>query len=64
MVGKESVPVPASTFETYKVEIKPADGSAGDQTLFVATDGSGRVVKALATVAEMGGAKMVSEPVK
>ena len=64
VVGKESVTVPAGTFEAYKVEIKPADGSAGDRTLFVATDGSGRVIKELATIAEMGGAKMVSELVK
>lgn len=64
VVGKESVTVPAGTFEAYKVEVKPADGSAGDQTLFVAADGSGRVLKELATIAEMGGAKMVSELVK
>ncbi|GAB3641156.1 S9 family peptidase [Spirosoma arcticum] len=64
VLGKESVTVPAGTFEAYKVEIRPADGSAGDQTLFVAADGSGRVIKEMATIAEMGGAKMVSELVK
>lgn len=64
VIAKESVTVPAGTFETYKVEIKPTDGGPGDRTLFVATDGSGRVVKDMATIAEMGGAKMVSELVK
>lgn len=64
VAGKESVTVPAGTFETWKVDIKPADGSPGDRTLFVVADGSGRVVKEMATIAEMGGAKMVSELVK
>ena len=64
VVGKESVTVPAGTFETWKVDIKPADGSAGEQPLFVATDGSGRVIKETATVPEMGGAKVVTELVK
>lgn len=58
VVGKESVTVPAGTFEVYKVEIKPADGSAGDQTLFVTADGSGRVVKEMATVARWAGQKL------
>jgi hypothetical protein len=64
VAGKESITVPAGTFEAWKVEIKPADGSPGDRTLFVVADGSGRVVKEMATIAEMGGAKMVSELVK
>ena len=64
VAGKESVTVPAGTFDAWKVEIKPADGSPGDRTLFIATDGSGRVLKELATIAEMGGAKMVSELMK
>ena len=64
VVGKESVTVPAGTFETWKVDIKPADGSAGGQTLYVVADGSGRVAKEEAVIPAMGGAKMISELVK
>ena len=64
VLGKESVTVPAGTFEAYKVEVKPADGTAGSQTIWVATNGSRQVVKEEAIIAQMGGAKMVSELVK
>ncbi len=64
VAGKESVTVPAGTFETWKVLLKPADGSPGEQTLYVVADGSGRVVKEEAIIPEMGNAKMTSELVK
>jgi dipeptidyl aminopeptidase/acylaminoacyl peptidase len=64
VVGKESVTVPAGTFETWKVEVKPADGSAGGQTIYVVADGSGRVAKEEAVIPSLGGAKMISELVK
>ena len=64
VLGKESVTVPAGTFEAYKVEVKPADGTAGSQTIWVATDGSRQVLKEEAILAQMGGAKMISELVK
>ena len=64
VLGKESVTVPAGTFETWKVDIKPADGGAGAQTLYVVADGSGRVVKEEAVIPQMGGAKMTSELVQ
>lgn len=64
VVGKESVTVPAGTFDAYKVEVKPADGTAGSQTIWVATDGAHQVLKEEAIMAQMGGAKMVSELVK
>ncbi|WP_083732723.1 S9 family peptidase [Spirosoma montaniterrae] len=62
VVGKESVTVPAGTFDAWKVEIKPADGSAGSRTLYMATDGSGRFIKEEAVI--QGGMKMVSELAK
>ncbi len=64
VLGKESVTVPAGTFETWKVDIKPTDGSAGGQTIYVVADGSGRVAKEEAVIPAMGGAKMLSELVK
>ena len=64
VLGKESITVPAGTFEAYKVEVKPADGTAGSQTIWVAADGSRQVLKEEAIIPSMGGAKMISELVK
>lgn len=61
VAGKESVTVPAGTFEAYKVEVKPADGTAGSQTIWIATDGSRRVLKEQAVMPSMGGATMIAE---
>lgn len=61
VAGKESVTVPAGTFEAYKIEVKPADGTAGSQTIWVAADGSRRVLKEEAVIPSMGGATMVAE---
>ena len=35
VTGKESVTVPAGTFDAFKVEMKPLDGEPGTSTLFV-----------------------------
>jgi hypothetical protein len=39
VVGMETVTVPAGTFETYKVEMKPLDGEEGGGMVFVMKDG-------------------------
>ena len=61
VAGKESVTVPAGTFDAYKLEVKPADGTAGGQTIWVAADGSRRVLKEQAVIPSMGGATMIAE---
>jgi dienelactone hydrolase len=53
--GMEDVTVPAGAFKAWKVEVKPADGSAGNQTVWVDST-SRRIVKVTATLPEMGGA--------
>ena len=55
VAAAEDVTVPAGTFKAWKVEVKPADGSAGNQTLWVDST-SRRIVKVTATLPEMGGA--------
>jgi dipeptidyl aminopeptidase/acylaminoacyl peptidase len=56
----EEVTVPAGTFKAWKVEIKNADGAAGDQTVWVDST-SRRIVKVSATLPEMGGATATME---
>ena len=51
----EDVTVPAGSFKAWKVEVKNADGSAGDQTVWIDST-SRRIVKITATLPEMGGA--------
>jgi dienelactone hydrolase len=60
VAGSESVTVPAGTFDTYKVELTPADGSSGSETIWVAKD-SRKAVRFAAVIAEMGGAKLTAE---
>lgn len=60
VAGSETVTVPAGAFECWRVEIEPADGSAGKQTLFVAKK-ERRTVKMEASLPQMGGAKLTSE---
>ena len=60
VVGPEEVIVPAGTFSTMKVEVKPADGGAGLQTFWIDTDNK-LVPKHTAIVPEMGGALVTSE---
>jgi len=60
VTGSESVTVPAGTFDTYKVELAPADGGSGSETIWVAKD-SRKAVRFAAVIAEMGGAKLTAE---
>jgi hypothetical protein len=60
VTGSEPVSVPAGTFDCWRVEIEPADGSAGRQTLFVARK-ERRPVKIEAVMPQMGGAKLTAE---
>ncbi len=60
VAGSETVTVPAGTFECWRVELEPADGSPGRQTLFVAKK-ERRPVKLEASLPQMGGAKMTAE---
>lgn len=63
VTGTEEVTVPAGTFTAWKVEVTPADGSAGSQTLWV-DQASRKVVKAAASMPQMGGAVATSELVR
>ncbi len=60
VVGVESVTVSAGTFDSYKLEITPADGSAGKTTLWIAKD-SRKPVKVSSVAPEMNGATITSE---
>ncbi|MDQ3674917.1 MAG: DUF3108 domain-containing protein [Gemmatimonadota bacterium] len=63
VVGSESVTVPAGTFDTWKVETKPAEGTGEIVTLWV--DKKTRVVaKSWAILPQMNGAVATSELVK
>ena len=59
VVGKESVTVPAGTFDAWKVEIASADTGA-TTTLWVTPD-TRRVVKIGATLPQMNGAVLTAE---
>jgi dipeptidyl aminopeptidase/acylaminoacyl peptidase len=63
VVGTEDVTVPAGTFKAFKVEVTPADGEPGGQTVWIATD-TRAVVKITAVLPQMGGAKLTSELTK
>jgi dipeptidyl aminopeptidase/acylaminoacyl peptidase len=60
VAGTEEVTVPAGTFKAWKVEISSAEGDAGTQTVWVATD-SRKPVKLTASLPQMGGAMLTSE---
>ena len=61
VVGTEEVSVPAGTFTAHKVEITSAEGDPGSRTLWVANDGSRRMVKMEAIIPQMNGAVLTSE---
>lgn len=61
VIGSEEVTVPAGTFDALKVEILPANGDPGSRMLWVAQDGSRRVVKSEAVVPQMNGAVITVE---
>lgn len=60
VAGEEEITVPSGTYDTWKVEVKPADGSAGSQTFWVDKN-SQLVPRHSAIVPEMGGATMTTE---
>ncbi len=57
VIGPEEVTVPAGTFKTLKVEVKPVDGEPGGQTVWIAPD-TRKVVKYTALLPQMGGATL------
>ena len=61
VVGVEEVTVPAGTFMTHKVMVTSAEGDPGSRTLWVANDGSRRMVKMEAIIPQMNGAVLTSE---
>jgi hypothetical protein len=63
VTGSEKVTVPAGTFDTWRVEVKPADGEAGSTTLWV-DKATHKPVKGSATLPRMNGATMTSELVQ
>ncbi len=61
VVGTEEVTVPAGTFTAHKVSVVSAEGDPGSRTLWVATDGTHRMVKMEAVIPQMNGAVLTSE---
>jgi hypothetical protein len=60
VAGTESVTVPAGTFDSYKVELKPTDGGTDHITVWVAKD-QHEPVKYSAVLGSMGGATLTAE---
>jgi dipeptidyl aminopeptidase/acylaminoacyl peptidase len=58
--GSEEVTVPAATYETWKVEIKPLDGEGGGQTLWISKQEPHLVVKSIAQLPPAAGGGEVS----
>jgi dipeptidyl aminopeptidase/acylaminoacyl peptidase len=58
--GVERVTVPAGTFDTWRLEIVPANGDPGSASVWVARD-SRKVVKSSAVLPEMNGAVITAE---
>lgn len=62
VVGKETVSVPAGSFDTYKVEVTPLDGSSGAQTIYVNIDKPYNMIQLEAELPPMmGGGTMTVE---
>lgn len=60
VVGSENVSVPAGSFESFKVEVSPADGSADKTTLWISKS-SHKPVKVSSVMTQMNGAVMTAE---
>ncbi|HEY3738689.1 MAG TPA: prolyl oligopeptidase family serine peptidase [Bryobacteraceae bacterium] len=60
VIGSETVEVASGKYDTFKVEITHADGSAGKTTVWIAKD-SRAVVKLEAMLPQMGGATLTAE---
>jgi len=63
VIGVESVTVAAGTFDSYKLELTPADGGAGKTTMWIARD-TRKPVKVVSVLPEMNGATMTTELVQ
>jgi dipeptidyl aminopeptidase/acylaminoacyl peptidase len=60
--GVEQVQVPAGSFEVFRVETSPADGTPGGATLWIEREAPHRIVRSEARLpAQMGGGRAVSE---
>lgn len=66
VVGKETIAVPAGSFETYKIEMKPLDGEAGGGGIVnFAMDKNRCVVRSQASLPTMmGGGTVMTELIK
>lgn len=64
VVGTETVTVNAGTFDTFKIEITPADGEGGTMKLWVSRDQRQAVKSEVSLPAQMGGGTAVGEMVK
>lgn len=62
--GSEKVTVPAGTFDAWRVEITPADGSTGETTTLWVDKASRRPVKSVTVLPRMNGAVATAELVK
>ncbi len=60
VAGSETVTVPAGSFDSYRVEITPADGGADKVTIWVAKQ-SRKPVKISSVSSQMSGATMTAE---
>jgi dipeptidyl aminopeptidase/acylaminoacyl peptidase len=62
--GTEKVSVAAGFFDTFHLEVKPANGDPGSIEIWVTSDNLRKVVKTKTVVPELGGAAMIGELVK
>ena len=60
VAGIEKVTVPAGSFEAFRIESVPVDGGSDSGTVWVDRD-SRKTVKIVATLSQMGGAKLTAE---
>ncbi len=58
VTGMEEVETPSGKTQAFRVEVKPADGSAGETVYYVEQGGAHRLLKSRAVVPAMGGAVM------
>ena len=61
VLTKESITVDAGTFDTFKLELKPANGDPGSTTIWVSADNKRKAVKTSSIVPSLNGAIMTSE---
>ena len=60
VAGSEKVTVAAGSFDSFKVDVSPADGSAGKSTVWIDKQ-SRKPVKLTSTLPQMGGATLTME---